>query len=459
MSGLTRIVGPALLAGLCLSAPAQSTGGPVPSTGPQPAKVEEIEKAGEALARGQAEEAFRLLLEAVKKNPALPPARLMYARMLVSMNQAAPGRANLELAAAEEPEHPEIYLTFAKLSLSEGRISDAVLNCTKALELSQSPRWTADQKKNYQREARQALANAYEARKDWPAARAQLFAWLELEPRNGLVRQRLARALFYMNKPDEALTELAAAVKDDPALDPPAVSMGRLWASKQEFKKAQEQFDAAVKKESGNYKVHLAYADFLLSKGDVDAAKIHAEAAAKIDPKAREVRSVLGLVARHTRDYKEAMRLFQDILNETPADQFASNQLALVLADQSDESARRKALQFAEMNARQYPRSAEAMATLGYVCYRTGNLDNAQKALQASISGGQASSDTAYYLALLLNDRKEYEEAKRLLKGALDSPGGFVFRKDAQALYDKLVKQTAEAPKPGDAKDKAKAKS
>src|SRR5262245_55695710 len=90
---------------------ALATAGPVNSLQPPQAKNEDIEKAGEALRKGQFDDAYKLLQEAVKKKPDLPPARLMLARMFSRVQDMGPqARATLELAAAENPDHPEIYL-------------------------------------------------------------------------------------------------------------------------------------------------------------------------------------------------------------------------------------------------------------------------------------------------------------------------------------------------------------
>src|SRR5438477_12469236 len=92
-----------------------ASGGPTSSAAPQQPKIEEIEKAGEALVKGKADEAYKLLQEAAKKNPTLPPPRLMLARLYLNPENSEQaqrqGRALLELAAAETPDHPVVYLT------------------------------------------------------------------------------------------------------------------------------------------------------------------------------------------------------------------------------------------------------------------------------------------------------------------------------------------------------------
>src|SRR6478609_3677657 len=137
----------ALFAVFCAAA-TPLVAGPTPTTGAPAAKIEEIEKAGEKLMRGQMDEAYKLLQEAVRKKPDLPPARLMLARLFLASKEGhQQGRAFLEQAVAEHPDHPEVYLTCASLSLGEGRVTETILNCQKALDLASAGRWTAEQKK------------------------------------------------------------------------------------------------------------------------------------------------------------------------------------------------------------------------------------------------------------------------------------------------------------------------
>src|SRR5262249_11282135 len=169
-----------------------------------PAKPAEVEKAEALFREGKVDDAFKELQAATTKHAELAPARLMLARLYFSAGQLQQGRAALEQAAAESPDHPEIYLTNGSQALSEGRLTDTILNCQIAQELVAAPRWTAEQRKTVQRESRAGQATAFEARRDWASARTQLAAWLELEPKNGLARQRLARAQLMLGRADDA---------------------------------------------------------------------------------------------------------------------------------------------------------------------------------------------------------------------------------------------------------------
>jgi len=187
---LDRWRGCAALFAVFFAAATPLVAGPTPTTGAPAAKIEEIEKAGEKLMRGQMDEAYKLLQEAVKKKPDLPPARLMLARLLLVPNNSKEahqaGRQVLELAANETPDHPQVYLTNANVALQDGRVTDTILSCEKALTLvNTGERWSKEAKDDVRSNARKGLAAAYEARRDWAAARSPLSALLEAEPKNG----------------------------------------------------------------------------------------------------------------------------------------------------------------------------------------------------------------------------------------------------------------------------------
>ncbi|PHS02668.1 MAG: hypothetical protein COA78_20510 [Blastopirellula sp.] len=94
------------------------------------------------------------------------------------------------------------------------------------------------------------------------------------------------------------------------------------------------------------------------------------------------------------------------------------------------------------MNARQYPRSAEAMGTLGWIYYRLDRLPEAERALGAASSGGNISPDIAFYLASLLLKQKKYESAGELLAGALKSTGPFYHRAESLAVLTQLEEKS-----------------
>jgi len=451
----------ALVVGLC----AVLTADTVPSTAQSTQESEEIKKAKAALLKGQIDESYKFLVEATKKDPDLPPARFMLAKMLSQVrNMGAVARAHLEQAAAENPDHPILYLQNAEIDLQDGRYSDAVLNCEKALALARSDRWSATQKRNFNSDAHKFLAVVAEFRKHWPTAATHLAALLESQPNDVALRVRLAQALFFMDKPEDAYLELqtAAKVKDPTLLDTPEVTMARFWTAKPDYTKAREWLNKAAKDGAKNVRVKLAVADMLLQQNKVGEAEIHMRDAVAIDPKNLDVQKLQALMKRIKKDVKGAAEIFKKIHDEAPGDFMALNHLALCLADSPDEKERQRSITYAELNLRANQKSPEAWATIGYCYFRLKRLEEAANALQTASSGGQISSDTGYYMALVWTEKEQYENAKGVLEGALDPKlkGLFFYRAEAQKLLDEVTKKIAREGKDKDkdkGKDKAKA--
>jgi Tfp pilus assembly protein PilF len=147
-----------------------------------------------------------------------------------------------------------------------------------------------------------------------------------------------------------------------------------------------------------------------------------------------------GVVAIFQKDYTTAERYFELARLQSPRNFAAGNDLALALIEQDDKTKQLRALEYAESNVKLYQRNAEAASTYGWVLYRLGRFDEAEKWLQAAVSSGQVSPDTAYYYARLLKERGRDAPAKQWLEGALKSTAPFAMRQEATALLEKLKK-------------------
>jgi len=399
-----------------------------------PERNEELDAAVQLVKDGRLDDALKKIEEAVKKNPKLSPPKVILAKLI---QRAAPQQAKLylEQAVTESPDHPDGYLTLGEWALNEGRATEAIFDSAKAMEL---PNVSNDQKKT----ARQILAGAYEQRHDWNSAKLQLAALLELDPKNGPARQRYATALFNLNQTDEALREYQSAFKNDPGLLHPFIQIAMQYMDRHDNGRAQQYFEKAVAADPNGVRTHLAFVEFLLLKGDVEGAKLHADMAARLDANSTEVRQAQGVIARMTRDYGSAEQLFHGLMIAAPNNWVASNQLALVLAESPDSTNRKRGLDIAEANNKQFPRNVEVTTTLAYCLYRNGNPQQARQVLSTALPAMRnPRSDLAYIIAVIaFDDPANAEDAIRLLKGALNGTGVFFYRPQAQELLARLEK-------------------
>ena len=264
--------------------------------------IVEVNEAIKSFQKRDLDTCLQQLAKAVKAHPELPPAHALLAKLALMSNQIALVRPALETAVAQAPDHPEIYILFGNLALLENRATDAALHFEKAKALASAERWTADQRRRFERFCHQGNALLAESRGDWKAARSALEAWLALEPANARARQRLGKALFSLDQQDEAYKELQKASQEDSALEPAEVMMGWLFTRAGNLKKAEEWMDYAAKTSPDSLPVRLGVASWLLEQGRPDEAQSQAETAAKIQPKSNEVQRVLGLAARQRND-------------------------------------------------------------------------------------------------------------------------------------------------------------
>jgi Tfp pilus assembly protein PilF len=402
----------------------------------------------EALAKkafnaGKLDEALQHLQAVSKANPTFGPPKVVASRWYLETGQGEQARLLLEQAASEDPNHPDVLLTNAMYALREGRLTDTILSCSAALSAAENPRWDAEAKKRYQREARLGRAAALEIRGDFASMKADLLALLEGDAKNSQLRVRLARANFLLNRPEDAFTDLQRAFADDPTLDPPELGMAQLWTSKQDFAKADDWYGKAIAAHPKSAAVHRAFTAYLVDRGRIDTAKTHLAAAQQLDPTSLDTKALGGLVARYAKDYPTAATIFEELIKTNPTyrNGFASANLALVLAESGDTKAKQRAVEFANVYAQQNPRIAEARAILAYTLYKSGRAADAEKAMREAVALGPLLPDGAYFVAVILADRGQYEDAYRVVKASLENTAGSAYRKEAETLRAELEKK------------------
>jgi tetratricopeptide (TPR) repeat protein len=401
-------------------------------------KIAEIEDAIRSYEAKEYDRCFAQLQAAAAKHPDLSPARILLATLHILNNHDRAGRAVLEKVAADEPNRPEVYLLFGELALVDGHATDALLQFQKAASLPAPPQWTEARRRRFTVQCQVGRASVAESRGDWNGVKLHLAACLEVNPGDGKLRQSLARARFELGEWNDVYPELQRAARDAPDLDPPAISMLWLYSAKGDRAKAAEWAEYARSQAPKDTKVCLGLAAWLLDQDRPAEARRHIETALGLDPDSRPLHFMLGVLARHLKDLVSAEREFQALYQQGPADSDTCDQLALTLAAEDDPSKWRRAAEIAESNRRLHPESAPAVATLGWVYFRLGRLAEAEQALQAAAASGGADSETAYHMARVFSARGKHDEAKRLLKIALDAPGRFIDRAEARKWLGEL---------------------
>jgi tetratricopeptide (TPR) repeat protein len=267
----------------------------------------------------------------------------------------------------------------------------------------------------------------------------------------------------------ESYDEFVAAVKEDPKSIQPDVAMGQLFeaaameaqaaGNNKNFEDYRQRattfFERATRPQTADLNSLLAAASWALQTNQFDIAKQYAEQAMKKDPDSLEAKLVRALVARFSGDMATAEQLLNGAFIQSPANFGVSNQLALVLIELKDSQKKKRALDLAEMNFRQYQNNAEAASTLGWIYYNLDRDSDAQRMMQAVVNSRQISQDAAYYVAMMLKDQNKINEANLVLQEALANPQPFANRTNAMNLQKEL-RDKGETPTSVNSKDDAK---
>lgn len=384
--------------------------------------------------------AQQFLEAALRKNPKLPPVDLLLAKMYILSGDSASALASLEKTAAENPADPEPYLILGDQAISGGQTIQAEALYEKSLDLIDGFQGNEKRKRSFIIRARTGRSLVAERRKDWTTAAADLAALLKVDPDNAAAHYRLGRALFMQKKFQEGNAEFAKAAQLDKNLPNPSVAAALLYEQLGMRSEAKAAFETAVKANRDDAKTLNAYAQWLLTTGDVSRAEQALAAARRAAPEDLDTLILSGVTARIGKKMKPAEDYFVAALRLSPANAAVINQLALLLVEQPDEDKRKRAVEFARINAMLQPNAAESNITLAWVLYQVGNTRDAEAALRKGLAARNMSPDSNYLVAKILADQNRPDVAKQFLAAALENAAGglSVLRADAEALQKQL---------------------
>jgi tetratricopeptide (TPR) repeat protein len=342
-------------------------------------------------------------------------------------------------AALAVPNDPEPFQILGEIAIRNREIIEAGLLFEKTAALVAAAKEPTPRLKAIKRRALSGLATVAQTRQDWAAAQTHIEALLAEDPKNALALQQLGQILFMQKKEDLAVAKLREAAKLNDTLLGAEAALAQFYHQVGDVKNAGKWMFDAIKANPRDAKTRVVAAQWSYDIGKFDQAEEQAKAAVQLEPDSLNAQMIRGLVALMRKDFKTAQEFYEKAHLQAPSNLNATNNLALALAGQDEESKKRLAMEYAQINARVYPDQSEALATLGWVFYRLGRLDEAQANLGKAISLPRPSPDTFYFTARVIADRGRKDEARALLQSpVMKSPGQYLMRKEAEALLEEL---------------------
>ena len=385
----------------------------------------------------------RAMLERVHADdPKVPPPGVMMATLWLSVKQVAAARAELDQTVTKFPDDPEPFLVLGDLAFQERMVTDAAVLFDRAEELAAKFDSNAKRKRDFEIRCHAGKAAVHEARGQWETALADIQKWVEIDPDSASAKQRLGSAYFQLDKPDEALTAFGEAHDLDGKLPRKEMLLARLYDQGKKVDKARKLVEAAVQAAPEDAAVRLGAANWFLAHGDTVAARENGDKALDLDPKNLEARIVNGTIARVARDFESASKLFGEAHSQSPRNFVASDSLALVLAELPQKENVQRALEIAETNVAMVKDNPQlqvaSLTTLSWVLYKLGRMADAEKILAQVSQNNALTADGAYYIAQILSDKGEKEQAQRLLEQLMTNDPIFANRKAAEDLQAEL---------------------
>ncbi len=413
---------------------------------------EKYKSIGEAIGlfyRGDVVGAGRMLDDAKRANPELPPGAVMLAQLYFAGNQINQVRAQLENAVTNDPSDPEAYLLFGDLALREGRTTDAEALFTRGMTLCQRLTGNEFRQTSLTLSGYSGLAAAAARRGQWAVVERNTRSWLELDPNSVPARSQLGRALFFLNKPQSAYKEFQTLHKANPMTPLAEINMALLYeelvaqgdvakrASASNAMRKAEEVDAE------NPLTRLAVARWAVDACELEMAERNAKAALEIDGKSLDAKLLVGVIARHRKQWAEAEAMFRDLHLLAPANFEVLRHLALVLAEQQDPAKQQLALSYAELGFRANsdltgPMGREAAVTLAWVFFKLRRQADAFGTAQNALRAGDIGDESTYMVARIVSDAGQPELGLRLLQPVLAKKQCFAFREDAERLLRQL---------------------
>jgi tetratricopeptide (TPR) repeat protein len=385
--------------------------------------------------------ARQFLESAKRKDPKLPPTDVTLAKMYLAANSLPAARVSLEKSAIDNPGDPEAYLILAEIARREGRMIEADALYDKGLALNEKFTENSRRKRNLEIGARTGRALVAQQRKNWAAAEADLEALLKIDPENALGHYQLGVAQFMQDKAREGFGHFQKAKELDKNKQIPNayVAAALMYDQLDRPADAKKAFEAA-NPATMDANSMTAYAQWLIKTGSVQQAEQVLDQARKANPDSINLLILSGVAARMSNRMKPAEDFFVQAWGLSPANADVLNQLALLLIDQQDQAKRERALQFAGISSQLSNQSGDAQMTLAWVLYQLQRMGDAEAALQNALRLGNLSPDSRYLIAKILVDQNKKDQAKQVLREALeaDYQGIFINRQPAQALLETL---------------------
>ncbi len=401
-----------------------------------------------AFIAGDGQKAIGVLRAQAEANKVLPPAELLFSGLLYAINDTQRGLALLEDTANKNPDHPAVYMAFARLAIAQGRQTDAGALLEKCNRVFAAATLEPEEKTYYETQLLDAMATVAMEQKRFPDARKHVERLLVVSPGNPKAFLALAELEFEEGKIDSALQNLEKFRSAQPKARSPELVLAAWFTQRGKTKEAADWIQKASQKYPDDAGVQIEFANYCVNTKNFAAAN---EAIKKVESAVGESPASTLLKAKiafATQSYGVAESHYKKLVDSAPNNFDAVNMYALSLIESSDQAKQQSARQIAQRNYQQVPDNQIAQAAFGWILLKSGQTEQAANLLGRAARSPELAPEIAYFLASYMHQTGKNEQARMVLEPALKNEGFFLYRVAANKLMKSISEASGSLPNP-----------
>ncbi|SDU19339.1 Flp pilus assembly protein TadD, contains TPR repeats [Pseudomonas pohangensis] len=346
---------------------------------------------------------------------------LLQAQLLQSMGRSKEALPLLEDGLELHPQDKRLRLAYARLLIEQGRMEDARAEFT--LLLQQNPE---------DDDLRLSLALIYMDDQAWSEAQAYLRDLIERDAHVDIAHFNLGLIDEQLNDHDGALIEYSLVGPGDQYLAAQAQQTALLLNLQRPADARQRLAEARTDQPGYAVQLYMLEVESLAAKQYNDLAWQAAQQSLQQFPGNLSLLYTRAMLAEQRNDLAQMERDLRQIIKAEPTNAMALNALGYTLADRTTRYAEAQAL--IERAHKLQPDDPAILDSLGWVYYRTGNLDQAETYLRQALQN-YPDAEIAAHLGEVLWIQGKQEEAREIWAQSLQrQPDSSILRSTMQRL-------------------------
>ena len=375
------------------------------------------------------EKAFKAIEKAVTLAPDNSDYRLLFAYILFSRGDFSRAQEEAQIAHKSKPYSYAAAILYGKSLYMTASYTEAI----KLFERMESV-------KPNDYEILLNLGLSQMAVEDYNNAKQSLLKAVSLQNGYTQALEALLNILMIQNHKNRAISLLEDQIKANPLSSDLLLIYGTLLYNEERFKESLASFRMVQEIAPDSPSAYMMEALVLKKTGEFneEVAKRYQDIAHNktVDPDSQMVLARLMEISGDVEGAKDAYKRVLELTPEFPA---AANNLAWLMANDSNPENLTEAVNWAQIAKDKQPSEPNFIDTLGWVHYKQGQYYIAAFNFKQAIDKSPSTPVFHYHLALALEAQDNNEEAINAVKQSLELSETFPERDQAEALYEKLT--------------------